>query len=752
QHALDMFVPGRAPGPHLPLRTVSYIFDREVLGKGAPERVPPGVKPDQIWTLPNYHHVTNIFLYAVDGLLLLWLLSRVLNPWAATISALIWVAHPVHAEGVCWVSGRKEMLAAGFVFGALLSYIYGTERLGPKATDRKPVLAMAVLFAVGSLVGWLGMYHPVVHVAFVHGLTSLALLLGGCVAYGVFSGGERGLSAGVLLGVSVFCALCGALSKPVAICIAPILVAWEIGYRPRLAAQAAAERVFPGLAAALEKWAASSGGIAAASAWIRKRLFSYDEFWGLFSRQLPQAAIARWGAYVTLGLAESTQVLKSETWNAAPKSQGNAALGALWLDIYHLVAPLDLSALYDVKSDQWYWTTYAGLGIAFLIPVVAAWLLWKNPKSLLWLAFWLVPLIPVSGIVRLASIHADRYLFIPAVALAVGLGVLLATAAFGSDEETGLWERWMAVVLTVAIVGGFGVLSLKRTWVWEKDEFLWGDAVAKNPDLPSARNNYGAALMNAGKVQEALDQYYAAYKLLPTLDVAQFNIAATEMRLGHPDVARRYAEEFNAQHKEMPTGWILLAQVYQQNAHVAEQQGNKDGAQQFLDKADEAFLHGCDTPVDKDSILQLADRITACNQLASLRTSRGQDEKALAAFDMGFKYAQPNTTPWKALVVGRTRYWAAKGDLGKADTELQRLPEGDPDRLRGESQIEYQRGNKQKALDLLEELLKGGRGTQRDLQIYQNLQQQMQQNAAPSLQAPDPGKNFIPGLNHAPGL
>ncbi|MFP5356742.1 MAG: hypothetical protein ACLGIK_16680, partial [Gemmatimonadota bacterium] len=304
--------------------------------------------------------------------------------------------------------------------------------------------------------------------------------------------------------------------KPVAIVIPPILLAWELGYRPHR--ETATGR-------ALAPWS-----------WVPRT----DELRAMATRWLPHTAVILWGMWITMGRGQASAVVKnSATWNAAPDSQFIGAMHAIWLDVYHLVAPLELSALYDVKSDQWYWQAVAGLALLVAMPILAVWLLTKSPKALLWLAFFVAPIAPVSGIITLASLHNDRYLYLPAVALAVALGVLLSTAAFGSDEETGVWERWLSAGLTVVIVAGFGVLSYQRTAIWSQDRTLWRDAVKNNPDLPSARNNYGAALMNAGIPTRpcesakcvdggALEQYYKAYELLPSLDVAQFNIAATE--------------------------------------------------------------------------------------------------------------------------------------------------------------------------------------------------------------------------------
>ncbi|HEV7502863.1 MAG TPA: hypothetical protein VGQ33_22750 [Vicinamibacteria bacterium] len=69
------------------------------------------------------YHGTNIALHAVAGLLLLELLRRaLLPPAAALLGALAWVAHPLAASGVAWVSERGDGLATVFFLAALVVF------------------------------------------------------------------------------------------------------------------------------------------------------------------------------------------------------------------------------------------------------------------------------------------------------------------------------------------------------------------------------------------------------------------------------------------------------------------------------------------------------------------------------------------------------------------------------------------------------------------------------------------------------
>lgn len=80
------------------------------------------------------YHLTNVLLHIASGLLLYFLLRRILptliasergatSSPAAFLIALIWMVHPVHSAAVDYISGRADSLAFAFSAGAWLLYL-----------------------------------------------------------------------------------------------------------------------------------------------------------------------------------------------------------------------------------------------------------------------------------------------------------------------------------------------------------------------------------------------------------------------------------------------------------------------------------------------------------------------------------------------------------------------------------------------------------------------------------------------------
>ena len=84
-------------------------------------------------------HLTNILLHAASGVLLYFLLRRLLRSLvieslgslvassAAFLIALVWVVHPVHSAAIDYISGRADCLAFLFAAGAWLLFLRAQE-------------------------------------------------------------------------------------------------------------------------------------------------------------------------------------------------------------------------------------------------------------------------------------------------------------------------------------------------------------------------------------------------------------------------------------------------------------------------------------------------------------------------------------------------------------------------------------------------------------------------------------------------
>jgi hypothetical protein len=101
--------PAAIGGGHCPLGILSFALDRTIAG------------PSAMW-----YHAVNVAWHGA-ATLLFWQWGRgFLAPAGALAAAALFAVHPVHVEAVANVVGRLELMAAAFVFAALVAHQRGS--------------------------------------------------------------------------------------------------------------------------------------------------------------------------------------------------------------------------------------------------------------------------------------------------------------------------------------------------------------------------------------------------------------------------------------------------------------------------------------------------------------------------------------------------------------------------------------------------------------------------------------------------
>jgi hypothetical protein len=140
--------PDTYAGHYRPVQTISYIFDYFFWNKN-----------------PYGYHLSNLLWHVLSGVLLYFLLCRILRSlvarWphgpmthnasssASFFLALLWIVHPVHSAAVDYVSGRADSLTFFFACAAWLLYLRGQD-LTP-SWMRRSLFVLAALSALVSL-------------------------------------------------------------------------------------------------------------------------------------------------------------------------------------------------------------------------------------------------------------------------------------------------------------------------------------------------------------------------------------------------------------------------------------------------------------------------------------------------------------------------------------------------------------------------------------------------------------------------
>ena len=90
-----------------PVRLLSFYLDTALFGKST-----------------TGYHISNIFYYTVFCILAYFFCQLLFeNKYLSLLVTLIFIAHPLHTEGVAYISGRKDILGGLLGFAALICFI-----------------------------------------------------------------------------------------------------------------------------------------------------------------------------------------------------------------------------------------------------------------------------------------------------------------------------------------------------------------------------------------------------------------------------------------------------------------------------------------------------------------------------------------------------------------------------------------------------------------------------------------------------
>jgi hypothetical protein len=70
---------------------------------------------------PQLFHITNIGLHTCNSVLVYLVLKR-WNVWAAVVVSILWGVHPLNVEAVAWISARKDLLYSFFLLLSVLLF------------------------------------------------------------------------------------------------------------------------------------------------------------------------------------------------------------------------------------------------------------------------------------------------------------------------------------------------------------------------------------------------------------------------------------------------------------------------------------------------------------------------------------------------------------------------------------------------------------------------------------------------------
>jgi tetratricopeptide (TPR) repeat protein len=225
--------------------------------------------------------------------------------------------------------------------------------------------------------------------------------------------------------------------------------------------------------------------------------------------------------------------------------------------VFKLVFPFRLNGEYDAPVPDSFIDPHVLAGLAVLAILIFIFIRYRRrPDLTLGIAVFLLGLGPVSNLVPIGEISAERFLYLPSLGFALILGSLFASALsakFPAVRQTSFGENnfrfnkssplpgVLAVVL-VAVVAAFAVRTVTRNMDWKTDEILFAKTAEAAPNSYRALLGVGMAHQRHGRTQQAIEAYKKALEIKPDYADALSNLAGIYAQQRNIDEAARLLE------------------------------------------------------------------------------------------------------------------------------------------------------------------------------------------------------------------
>jgi protein O-mannosyl-transferase len=158
-----------------------------------------------------------------------------------------------------------------------------------------------------------------------------------------------------------------------------------------------------------------------------------------------------------------------------------------------------------------------GLGLILAIIVLALKISPKEKLVSFGLFWFLIALLPVSNIIPLEALLAERFLYIPLIGVSIAIAVPLSR--FLTAKRQNPRKTVLGYLLVIVLLATYMVRTIQRNMDWRNDHTLWLSTVRASPESPRAHFALGEVYYKEGNYGSAIREYHAALELNP--DVAE---------------------------------------------------------------------------------------------------------------------------------------------------------------------------------------------------------------------------------------
>ena len=439
-----------------------------------------------LWGLnPMGHHLMNIILHAINSLVVVLLVARLLDASkergvetgsvgflsdrtaliTACVTGLLFGIHPVHVESVAWVSERKDLLCALFFLLSIMAYTKYTGR-------RQRVVRKQRAEDRGQKAE--GIRQQTTNSAD----TNTTAVQGNIFIHKQYL-------------VSLVLYILALMSKPMAVTLPVVLLILD--------------------------W------------YPLHRIKSFKALREASVEKIPFFVLSLLSSIVTMTAQQTGGAMKMMA--VVPLStRVFVAIQSLVAYLEKMLLPLNLIPFYPYPKDISLFSFKYASAIMLSVGITAACAVLAK-KQKFWMSAWgyyVITLVPVLGLIQVGEQSmADRYTYLPSLGpfLIAGLGAAWIADKLRFVRKGGAISLLLAVSFMVLIGSLLSYATFHQVGLWRNGIKLWSFVIEREPTrVPFAYLLRGRAFEKDGEVEKAVADYTKAIALNPRFTEAYNNL------------------------------------------------------------------------------------------------------------------------------------------------------------------------------------------------------------------------------------
>ena len=220
-----------------------------------------------------------------------------------------------------------------------------------------------------------------------------------------------------------------------------------------------------------------------------------------------------------------------------------------------LVLPLGLNCRYPNIFVVGYHAFSKAMVLVIAIAVASFFSFKRNRIIFFCFGWFFISFAPVSNIIPIANMMADRYMYLPSLSL-------FALAGLGFKK---LWDRFPFFTLRFILAFLFIIysvflitLSIDRTKVWRNNITLWQDSINKCDKNSLAYHELGRGYLLKNEIDKAIKNFKKAIEIDPRFYLSYYGLAEIYMKRGE---YQRAIENFKKGLKYNPDNPLVITNL-----------------------------------------------------------------------------------------------------------------------------------------------------------------------------------------------